>query len=261
MACPIESSTSLPPGVSFSIDADRRSAPSDELISLLVKFREGYCWPSGQTPAESQKTILNLEEEVKAMMATLETEKACAIITRVSNWGGNNALSQREIEGADTSTKQAMKEALQKLNGTETLEKGLRALCAIPGINLVMASKIYRFCFPDQGAALDRHSSYFFNSLQKVTEDGTGTGATKFVREWSTARHKSSRLAIYTQASLERALSEYLTVYLPLLRDIAASLNSRRDFYKSAVDNQSKEWRAADVEMAAYYWWSKHGPR
>jgi hypothetical protein len=261
VARPIESSTSLPSGVSFCVDADSNITPSNELIGLLVRSREGYCWPSGQTPAESQKTIVNLEEEVQAMMPTLETEKACSIITRISNWGGNNAASQRKLEEADTSTKQAMKEALQTINGTQTLERGLRALCDLAGINLVMASKIYRFCFPDQGAALDRHSAYFFNSLQKVREDGTGTAATKFVREWSTAQHTTSRLAIYTQPSFERVLSEYLTVYLPLLRDIASSLNLRRDFYKSAVDSRSTEWKAADVEMAAYYWWSKHGPR
>jgi len=261
MRYPIESSTSLPSGVSLCVDADRNIILPNELISLLLAAREGYCWPGGTTRLESQKVVRDLEAEVQQWMDSSGAEGAWNIVQRVSKWGGNNVNSQSQITRADTSTKQAMREAIQRLNKIETPEKGLRALCDLPGINLVMASKIYRFCVPDRGAALDRHSSYFFNSLQRVTEDGTGRGATKFVREWSTAQHKISRLAIYTQTGFERVLREYLTVYLPLLRDIASSLNSSQKLYKSAVHDELTKWRPADVEMAAYYWWAHHGPR
>jgi len=73
------------------------------------------------------------------------------------------------------------------------------------------------------------------------------------LREWSTARHRTSRLAIYSGAGFDRVVGEYLTGYLPLLCDIVSSLNSHPKFYKSAVDRQKKSWRPRDVEMAAYY--------
>jgi len=66
-------------------------------------------------------------------------------------------------------------------------EHALRELTKQPGLGLVMASKIYRFCSPHIGAAVDRHSSYFFNSYLCVARterresvlDSTGSGQTE----------------------------------------------------------------------------------
>ncbi len=61
----------------------------------------------------------------------------------------------------------------------------LRALAKQPGLSLVMASKVYRFCCPDVRAAVDRHSSYFFNSLPLQAEGGPVGNCTRFKREWA----------------------------------------------------------------------------
>jgi hypothetical protein len=141
--------------------------------------------------------------------------------------------------------------AIRALFDPKTLSLGLDQLCGIPGLRLVMATKIYRFCCPEIGAAVDRHASYFFNSLK----------ATSFQREWSTGKRSTSRLAIYGAGNSKRNRNEYLDVYLPLLKQIADYLNRLGFTYKCATTEKSKVWRPADVEMAAYYWWACNGPR
>jgi hypothetical protein len=45
--------------------------------------------------------------------------------------------------------------AIRALFDPKTLSLGLDQLCGIPGLRLVMATKIYRFCCPEIGAAVD----------------------------------------------------------------------------------------------------------
>jgi hypothetical protein len=134
---------------------------------------------------------------------------------------------------------------------------GIDALCALPGISMVIASKIYRFCVPTRGAAIDRHASYFFNSLQVAG----GGNATRFDREWANGRHMTSRLAIYTVNGYEHNKAEYFSTYLPTITCIAQALNAIPAPYRCAARNAPMNWTPADVEMAAYYWWANHGAR
>jgi hypothetical protein len=133
----------------------------------------------------------------------------------------------------------------------------LVALCNLPGISLVIASKIYRFCAPQVGAAVDRHASYFFNSLPVVNEGK----ASHFFREWSNGRHTSSRLAIYSRADYNRNLTEYVENYLPLSANIASEVNAFPALYSCAATGQRRSWTPADVETASYYWWACNGSR
>lgn len=134
---------------------------------------------------------------------------------------------------------------------------GIDALCSLPGISLVIASKIYRFCAPTQGAAVDRHASYFFNSLQVAG----GGNATRFAREWANGRHRTSRLAIYTLSGYVHNKAEYFSAYLPTVTCIAQALNAIPAPYTCAARNAPMTWTPADVEMAAYYWWATNGAR
>jgi hypothetical protein len=124
-----------------------------------------------------------------------------------------------------------------------------------------MATKIYRFCRPLEGAAVDRHCSYFFNSLDLIDVDGERAKCVIFKREWATGRHRTSRLANFTSRGLDANLREYVRRYLPLLVAIANCLNARSLTFTCAATGREKYWRPADVEMAAYQWWSRNGPR
>jgi hypothetical protein len=138
-----------------------------------------------------------------------------------------------------------------------TVRHGLDSLSGLPGISLVIASKIYRFCYPRVGAAIDRHASYFFNSLPIV---GQGP-STHFTREWANGAHRGSRLAIYSAAGFAANSSEYVQTYLPTLAGLATALNMAGHQYQCAATGLMKTWTPADVEMASYYWWALNGAR
>jgi len=250
---------------------------SPALANLLVAARQGYDWPHGTGAASSQRRIVDLEAKVRVLLTDLAPASACAIAGQVSIWAGNNQPAIGKITGASPDGKAAMQHAIADLVSGKT-RSGIAALCDLPGIGLVIASKIYRFCSPKTGAAVDRHASYFFNSL--LVNDGAY--ATEFQREWSTGAHKASRLAIYTKSGLSRNQSEYFDTYLPLLGHIAAELNAQSRRYCCAATGQKKAWTPADVEMAkrsgrvsvdaepwtpadvemaAYYWWACHGAK
>src|SRR6266508_4201777 len=96
-----------------------------------------------------------------------------------------------------------------------SVKGALRELAKQSGLNLVMASKIYRFCSPQIGAAVDRHSSYFFNSLPMQVEGGQLRACTHFVRQWADGKHQRSRLDIYSSLSKGEAnLNEYCDAYI-----------------------------------------------
>jgi hypothetical protein len=68
-------------------------------------------------------------------------------------------------------------------------------------------------------------------------------------------------MATFSKTVREWNLDQYLDCYLPLLAAIAGSLNSTLGGFPCAVSANRKAWRPADVEMAAYEWWSRNGPR
>lgn len=133
----------------------------------------------------------------------------------------------------------------------------LNKLCQLPGISLVIASKIFRFCAPQIGAAVDRHSSYFFNSLPIV---GYGL-TTRFSREWANGGHTASRLANFNETGYARNRDQYIQSYLPILASISSALNETGRQYRCAATGQMESWNPADIEMAAYYYWARHGAR
>lgn len=250
-------STSLPEGASLTTAANRQYELSDRLVQILLQSRNEYDWPAGTGADRSQQNILDLECLVREQMMSLSPAAAHAIVIAVSEWAGNNAIAHANIIGAPPEQQAQMQAAISNLitNGEECY--GIDALCKLSGISLVIASKIFRFCAPTHGAAIDRHASYFFNSLHFV--DG-GT-ATHFAREWSNGRHTTSRLAIYNTANYARNKAEYFSVYLPTLACIADAMNAIPALYTCAARNVRQHWRPADVEMAAYYWWATNGAR
>ena len=50
---------------------------------------------------------------------------------------------------------------------------------------------------------------------------------------------------------------DVVTRYLPLLRAMADSLNAAKRIYICAVTGEPRKWWPADVEMAAYQYWSQ----
>lgn len=247
----------IPEGATLTVAANGQFELSDSLVQLLLQARSGYDWPAGTGPVISQQNILNLEALVNGNMMALTPNTAHDIIIAVSEWAGNNAISHANIISALPDQQIQMQMAVSSFitNGQEC--DGIDALCNLPGISLVIASKIFRFCSPNRGAAVDRHASYFFNSLCSVG----GDAATHFAREWSNGRHTTSRLAIYTAANYARNKTEYFAAYLPTLACIADAMNAIPAPYTCAAQNTLQNWRPADVEMAAYYWWATNGSR
>lgn len=247
----------LPAGTTLTVSADGRCNLSDRMVQLLLQARSGYDWPAGTGPGASQTRILNLEALVNSHLMALTPAAAHAIIVAVSEWAGNNANAHAKIVGATPAQQAQMQVAVSDLITTGRECDGIDALCSLSGIRLVIASKIFRFCSPSHGAAVDRHASYFFNSLQIVG----GDAATHFSREWSNGRHTTSRLAIYAVANYARNKAEYLSVYLPTLACLADAMNAIPAPYTCAARNVHQNWTPADIEMAAYYWWAAHGAR
>ncbi len=259
MPAPNDNNPSFPAGVSLTPIPGNQYTLSATLVNLLVDARNLYDWPQGTGAANSQQTVINLINTVRNYLSpTITPNDAHQITMAVSAWAGNNANSHQSICRATPAHVSHMQKAITCLitPGHECI--GIDGLCALPGISLVIASKIFRFCSPQHGAAVDRHASYFFNSLQIV---GQGN-VTQFVREWSNGRHNTSRLAIYQQANYARNKAEYFSLYLPIINSVAQALNAApAHYYTCAVTNTLQAWTPADVEMAAYYWWALNGAR
>ena len=244
----------LPAGVKVQKLPDGSLSLSDALVQLLFGARGAYDWPAGTGAAESQQAILNLEAEIARRMQGLDEENAHHIVTLVSEWAGNNFQSHNDIVQATPDGRVEMLNSLRLFKSLDGLAHAIDCLCRLPGIRLVIASKIFRFCCPAVGAAVDRHSSYFFNSLELISLEGRRGRATNFRREWSNGIHTTSRLAYFTRASYYHNREEFITVYLPLLRYIANALNALPALYHCAATGEQKKWRPTDVDMAAYYW-------
>lgn len=255
MAAPYNAS-SLPADVTLSW-ANGGNALSPALIRLFVATREAYDWPKGTGNAVSQQRIIDLEAFVRTRLTALSLSSAHEIVKRVSLWAGNNARSHSQIIAYSKQHQDLLQGAIIDLMDPARVSVGINSLCTLPGINLVIASKVYRFCAPMTGAAIDRHASYFFNSLY----DAGNAHCTSFLREWANGRHTSSRLAIYSTRGFSQNKDEYLNTYLPLIKHIALELNARSVRYRCAAIGNKKDWAPADVEMAAYYWWACNGER
>lgn len=250
----------LPESVELYL-VDGRLQPSRALIDLLVRARSAYDWPAGAGASQSQQSILNLEAAVAGLVNNLNPNAAHTIVEKVSYWAGNNAVSHSAIVNATQDTMTQMQSAITLLVALGGPGRGLDALSVLPGVSLVIASKIYRFCIPSAGAAVDRHASYFFNSLDIVAPNKQGAKATHFLREWANGRHATSRLAIYNRTRYMQNRQEFTEHYLPVLAQIADELNALPAHYMCAATGRPQTWRPADVEMAAYYWWACHGSR
>ncbi|MFY9810428.1 hypothetical protein [Aquabacterium sp.] len=248
---------SLPEAANLSMGQNNRWKASPSLTSLLLTARNNYDWPSGTGAAKSQNIIIDLENDVAQLLKSPSPENTHTIAVKVSSWAGNNKKSHDQIVMSSPHIKSAIHTSILSLIAPSTVHQGLLGLCAVPGISLVIASKIYRFCDPQHGAAVDRHASYFTNSLYS----NQGVRTTEFLREWSNSKHRASRLAIYSQSKLKQNLNEYIENYLPTLTDTATHLNSTHNFYTCSETKARKPWRPADVEMAAYYWWAQNGAR
>jgi hypothetical protein len=252
---------SLPAGVEAHRLPDGSLSLSDALVNLLVEARKAYDWPAGTGATESQQTILTLEADVAVLMLGLNEENAHHILTSVSEWAGNNAQAHNAIIQAMPDDRVQMLNSLQLYNFPDRLANAIDRLCSLPGIRLVIASKIFRFCRPRIGAAVDRHTSYFFNSLAIISSEGHIGRTANFHREWSNGQHTASRLAIYQPAPYAHNRDEFINVYLPLLDSIANALNAIPAPYHCAATGEQKKWRPTDVEMAAYYWGAGNGAR
>ncbi len=261
MSLPNRAMHIFPPKVRLHGLENNKVVPSEKLVELLIISRESYDWPSGTGTKVSQQYVIDLKSGCETLIKKLNNGNAQEIISSVSKWGGNNANSQRQIDSAIIDYQKKMYTYINKLVNTDETQSSLNDLSSLPGLRLVMATKVYRFCSPNNGAALDRHSSYFFNSLPKVDNSTNKEFATNFKREWSTGKHTTSRLAIYQQSSHNYNLNVYIKEYLPLLRYIASYLNKEGITYRCAATNLAKLWCPADIEMASYFWWAKKGAR
>lgn len=245
----------FPPGANITPGPGGTFVPSPPLAALLVASRQAYDWPEGTGSVLSQATVIALEQGIAGFMGALTPFTAHSIALLVSRWFENNRSAHENILRYTAAHKAALQTAIT-LMGTPpaTLATGLNGLCGLAGIALVAATKIYRFCYPAAGGSLDRHASYFFNSLPVVR--GATPFATAFQREWSTAAHTTSRLAVYNPDGQNHNLMEFINAYIPTVAGISAALNAASITYACAATGIAKPWRPADVEMAAYSYWA-----
>lgn len=191
--------------------------PSNELIKLLCINRNVYDWPKGTGKEKSQELILTLETEAITLHEKYNENSVHQFVIHVSKWAGNNAIAHNSIINASQGDVQKLTDSLLALKSEDTTCRAFDNLSNLPGISLVIASKIYRFYCSDCGAAIDRHASYFFNSLDVVDTEGKYLNkALKFKREWVNGKHKTSRLAIYNKPAYDHNRDEYMSNYLPL---------------------------------------------
>ncbi len=230
---------------------------SEELSQLLLEAREGYAWPLGKSPLDSQRDIIQLEEYVSQKMQTLSMSDAQDIVLSVSEWAGIHGKVFPHFKSLHHEFQNLLHEHIKKFRKPTRVRPidGIYGLNAFPGIGLSLATKVCRFCLPSFGAGIDRHSSYFFNSLR----DKNGEAVVAFGREWVNNEKSSSRLAIENTRDWANNPVEYTLYYLPLLRIISKHLNSRKFHYKCAATGESRQWRPCDVEMAADFWWAQNG--
>lgn len=233
----------------------------EKMSELFVEARSNYEWPDGIGASKSQEIIIELEKFTANSFEALSPDKAKKIIEKVSEWGGNNKKAQDAISCVGIQIQTLMSDIIEKIKDARLLYDCLERLSSLPGLRLVMATKIYRFCCPDFGAALDRHTSYFFNSLKIINKEGAERFCTEFKREWSTGTHRTSRLAIYQTNYHKFNLGIFIEQYLPILDKLSMSLNENDTKYSCKATKSYRYWRPCDVEMAAYYWWSKNGPK
>jgi hypothetical protein len=256
MPAPDEEATCLPAHARLAVGVNGQCVVPQALVNLLLQARNAYDWPAGTGATASQLAIINLVALVQRQLTALNPSTAHSIVVDVSTWAGNNSRSHGQILAASSAHRAQMYTAISRLITPGEECGGFDMLCSLPGIGLVIATKVFRFCVPREGAAVDRHASYFFNSLQVA---GRGA-ATCFAREWNDRYHISSRLATYTGSKYARNKIEYFASYLPILACITQAMNALGAFYTCAAQALGKAWTPADVEMAAYYWWARNGP-
>jgi hypothetical protein len=248
-------------GVEVTVLGKGYILPSAAFSELMVESRSSYDWPCGTGAAKSQKVIIDLENCIAELKQTFSEGCAHEIIVKVSEWAGNNARAHRAILAASQNEKKKMVDSLTALENDASTRNGIDMLANLPGISLVIATKVYRFFCPAVGAAVDRHASYFFNSLEVVSPESGKSKALEFRREWAAASKNTSRLATYTPSGYLWNRDEYLGRYLPLLAKISKALNELGISYLCAATGKQMAWRPTDIEMAAYFWWARNGAR
>jgi hypothetical protein len=132
-------------------DAEGTISLSGGLAELLVHARSDYAWRG--SPSASQQCIIDLERRTHQRLESLDDEKAHWIIQQVSLCGGNWVSKHRALDQASPAQKKKFAGLIQELLSTRAFEKALNGLSAKPSLHLVMATKIYRFCWPEGGAA------------------------------------------------------------------------------------------------------------
>lgn len=232
-------------------------SPSTGLVDLFVRGREAYQWKDAPSP--SQQRVIDVEQQVSNLVENLTPERAREIVSVVLRWEERDGHSHRIIDDAVPDTSVEMERCIRSLACSTT--GSLDRLSQLPGLTLLQASSIYRFCCPGDGASIDGHSSYFFNSVTIRSCFARSGFATEFRREWSTEKRTTSQLAIDRPNLHSRNLTEYVQVYLRLLTRLARFLNKHEVTYRCAATGQQRPWRPTDVQMAGYQWWSENGRR
>jgi hypothetical protein len=232
----------LPSGVALTRDRDA-CRPSESLTTLLVAAREAYEWPLGAGAETSQTQLVALEMDICRKMEARDPALAHEVVVSASQWAGNEATAHARIVKATREERAVMEKALMQVMNLAAAPAAVEALAALPGVGLVLATKLNRLSMPYMTAAVDEHSAAFFNALPV---EGQGF-ATQF------------RLESEAAADRTRNTREYWDNYLPLLGCLTQALNAGKRRFTSAATGASRSWVPADVEMAAQYWWACNG--
>jgi hypothetical protein len=113
---------------------------SEALRKLLITSRSNYNWPEGVGAADSQRRIIELEAFTAGVVAALDPNGAQSIVEKVSNWAGNNADAHEAIRTAPPDVR--MMASIRRVLDGSTLSAGLDGMSELPGLGLVIATKV-----------------------------------------------------------------------------------------------------------------------
>lgn len=163
-------------------------------------------------PSAGQRAVLDLEQGVRIRLTDLDAESVMWIACAVSEWGGDN---QKAIEVVLTATPEENKhlaELIGRLLSPSTAKSAIFELTAHPGIGLVMASKIYRFCCSEGGQ-------------QSIgTRRVSSTRYTYIERQWIRLRAPPSKESGRTESTQQ---ADSLSIRFPAVREALGSTGIR----------------------------------
>lgn len=228
-------------------------------------YREQYRWPEASSRQKSEKTVNEIESEVKSALLAHKPESLKSALIRVHYWKSNRTGSRYE-----KTLKKYNPEYFERLlgmsvySGIDKLEQVIRHL-KIKNCNLPVCTAIASFLYGRRDVPIiDNYVAQFFARRfninrydEEMKEILSWIAEINFKLETFSATHRKLRLAVYSDSGFNHNLSLYINEFVPECDHIAKALSASGYSY-SGIDDKSREFTPIDVEMAIFSWAMKN---